>query len=436
MSRWENQFFNHPIHDTIKQLESWADVDPNDWSEGDIQELRRLRKVITLVDEALQYCDAETVAFQKLDELNNQLHSSNIWQQLKSFATNSNIEHVKNVNNNIDVVLNQLHTISTSEPMSSEQRKVFELEKTIDSSIESLVKKKKQLTEDIDVLKNNLSSLSGEKDELEETIEQRRQEVDSQISQWQQQFSEAQEKRSSGYSEWREKIDTELKKKSADIVKEFTEKIDVLKENSEATLKDTVSNAKDKHQEIVNLFQLASGDSISGGYAQSANKERFQSNMWRGIAILFIGLTAWWLISAYSSTIERNDRLHHQSVLTTEKSTAKNIHGNDVNFDWSAFLFSVSLTGVLLYGAAFSSLQSNRHRENEKQMRWFALQIKALDPYISSLNEEDQKELKKALSEKFFTSLRDDDKQENIISEHAVNTLGKAMADVIKASKS
>jgi hypothetical protein len=51
---------------------------------------------------------------------------------------------------------------------------------------------------------------------------------------------------------------------------------------------------------------------------------------------------------------------------------------------------SFSLTAVLLYGAAYSAQQSTKHRNNEKRARWFALEIKAIDPFISSLPESDQ----------------------------------------------
>ena len=51
---------------------------------------------------------------------------------------------------------------------------------------------------------------------------------------------------------------------------------------------------------------------------------------------------------------------------------------------------SFSLTAVLLYGAAYSAQQSTKHRNNEKRARWFALEIKAIDPFISSLPESDR----------------------------------------------
>jgi hypothetical protein len=107
----------------------------------------------------------------------------------------------------------------------------------------------------------------------------------------------------------------------------------------------------------------------------------------------------------------------------------------DKPFNWQQFLLSVSLTGVLLFGAAYSGQQSNRHRDNEKKFRWFALQMKALDPYISSLDPEEQKELKKTLSEKFFNGVHEQESKGNLVDEHAVGYIAKAIVDGIKAAK-
>ena len=57
---------------------------------------------------------------------------------------------------------------------------------------------------------------------------------------------------------------------------------------------------------------------------------------------------------------------------------------------------------MLLAAAGYFSLQSKLHRDSEQQMRWFALEVKAIDPFLSSLDDLDQKELKKKLSEKLF----------------------------------
>jgi hypothetical protein len=441
MSRWEEQFDKHAIHQTLEQINEWIKVELDDLNEGDIGEIRRCQKVLAMLTKSVGDLDVEVAPFQQLDTLNQQLRHQNIWNQLNSFASNKNVQHVINANDQLNPVIQTLIGLVPYSKTYDHEDTIRSLQESVDQTINGLVKKKKQLNDEFEALSQDVTELSNENTQLETTIEQRRLEVDQQISLWQQQFSEAQEKRNSGYAEWKDKVETELRGKTAEIIKDTTDEIEDMGSSSLDFLNKTKAAAEQKHMEIIELFQLASGDSISGGYANSADKERFQTNLWRSLAVGFICVTAIWIFSAYHSAIERNVPQKQQVSIPIEGEKAQQIKEiqtratvNSV-FDWSAFLLSVSLTGVLLYGAAFSGLQSNRHRENEKQMRWFALQIKALDPYINSLKEEDQKELKKTLSEKFFTGPSDSNAKDNVLSEHAVNTLAKAMAEVLKASK-
>jgi hypothetical protein len=444
MSRWQEQFDSHAIHQTLEQINEWLNVELDDLNEGDIGEIRRCQKVLAMLTKSVGDLDVEVAPAQQLDTLNQQLRHQNIWNQLNSFASNKNVQHVINVNDQLNPVIQALIGLVPYSKTYAHEDTLRSLQESVDKTINGLAKKKKNINDDFEALSQNVTELSNVNAQLETTIEQRRLEVDQQISQWQQQFSDAQEKRSSGFAEWKDKIESELRNKTSEIVKDTTVEIDELNETSKESLNKTIAAAEQKHNEIVELFQLASGDSISGGYAQTANNERFQSNFWRGMAVAFICVTAYWIMTVYFSALERNYSSPPLTVLENKNSDSgqakeldsvhiKNV--KNVEFDWNIFLLSVSLTGVLLYGAAFSALQSNRHRENEKQMRWFALQIKALDPYINSLNEEDQKELKKTLSEKFFTAPSDSNTKDNVLSEHAVSTLAKAMAEVLKASK-
>ena len=75
---------------------------------------------------------------------------------------------------------------------------------------------------------------------------------------------------------------------------------------------------------------------------------------------------------------------------------------SEARVNWSEVITATSLTLVLLAGAGYASRQSKLHRDAEQQLRWFALEVKAIDPFISSLDETDRNELKKSLTEKLF----------------------------------
>ena len=99
---------------------------------------------------------------------------------------------------------------------------------------------------------------------------------------------------------------------------------------------------------------------------------------------------------------------------------------------WAQILTAFSLTGVLLFGAAYGAQQSARHRANERQACWFALELKAIDPFIHSLAEEDQRALKKALSDRLFGHARDLGSPESALDDHHVlKLLTKSVVDLL-----
>jgi len=66
-------------------------------------------------------------------------------------------------------------------------------------------------------------------------------------------------------------------------------------------------------------------------------------------------------------------------------------------------------------------------------MRWFALEVKAIDPFLSSLPIDQQNALKSLLSQKLFGQNRSSsDKGANIVETPAVQSI----VDLLKAYKS
>ncbi|KHT61021.1 hypothetical protein RJ44_02010 [Alteromonas macleodii] len=449
MSRWKEQFHNHAIHQTLDKLQEWLSVELNDLNSGDVAELRRCRGVVDLISSTIFELDPELIPFQQLDDLNNQLRNQNVWNQVHAFSSNKQIQHVVTANNHLSNVIRHLTWMLPYTNVNGRNEDLSSLRSAVDQSLNALSNKKDELRNELSELSNKVQELSRQKERLETTIEQRRQEVDQQVSQWQQQFSDAQEKRTGSYNDWRMKVEAEVKQETQALVEATQSEVDSLDKNTKAEISQILKNSKDKHQEIKELFLLASGDSISGGYSKFADKERLQSNIWRGIAVFFICLTAWWILSAYEgikpttsnetvTTLEPIDLGNDSRASETETAGDRPqvVKTNPILFDWQRFLLSFSLTGVLLFGAGYAGQQSNRHRESESRMRWFALQIKALDPYINSLDSEDQKELKKALSEKFFNGAHDTEAARGMVDEHAVSVVAKAITDAIKAAKS
>ena len=143
----------------------------------------------------------------------------------------------------------------------------------------------------------------------------------------------------------------------------------------------------------------------------------------------------------YSSNIKHNNTTPKQNKSNTKDEVAKtaqlpdllslNINRNE-KFSWFKLFITFSLSGVLLWGSAYAAQQSTKHRKNEKRTRWFALEVKAIDPFISSLDPAQKNELKKQLSERIFGQfINSEDDNSKVIDEHVFKLVADSIGSII-----
>ncbi|BBG65893.1 hypothetical protein NNO_1190 [Hydrogenimonas sp.] len=414
MNRWQQKFEEHPIHETLRQLEESVSKEFEDIGEQEAIERRRFLKIIAMYQEVLKGLDSELVPMNQLDNLNDGLRQANIWNQVTDYVSNRNPAHLIRANDhltNLLTPLSLLFAISKKMRFSKPFRKAEEL---VDEFSKTIVSQK-------DTLQNELKSLSGEVadceqklQKLERQIEARKNETDTLISQWQSQFSEAQERRNTDYAAWREKVDKQAASQTQEVIDKSEETLKSHQSAFEEEISAIIKDADAKHKAILELYELTAGDSVGAGYIKSADKEMKQANTWRWIAIGFIVTTVLWLAFVYFCNAGSFDFCHFGAE----------------GF-WIKIVTAFSLTGVMLYGAAYASQQSTKHRNNEKRARWFALEIKAFDPFISSLKEDQRQELKRQLSERLFGHHEDGD-DEKVIDEHVYKTVIDGIVRVIE----
>lgn len=411
MSRWQEIFDSHAIHDTLKQLKALASTEFEDVDETEVPERRRFIKAISAYEEVLSRLDAELVPMNQLESLNNALRHQNLWGQMTNYASNGNASHLIAANDQLSNQLTQLSLLLAIAGLPTAETPIKNLQETVDYIGNALAEKKAALVEQFDGLSESATKLQQELKQLEGTIEKRRTETDSQLSQWQQQFSEAQERRNNDFAAWRDGLEEQVENSFKELLDKTRETLKQSQDAFDQNIDEILSDGREKHQSILDLYELTAGNSVGAGYLKSASEERKQANLWRWISVGFIVATVAWLFYAYS-----------YSAMTV-------VEGGIV---WSKVLTVFSLTGVLLFGAAFSSQQSNRHRTNEKRASWFALQVKAIDPFINSLETKERNELKRLLSERLFAN-RDElgDGGGSVISEHALNVIVKSITDIL-----
>lgn len=235
-----------------------------------------------------------------------------------------------------------------------------------------------EIQDGLDAHKKALETLKAQSDEA--------------FSEWQNEFGEAQNSRAEEFSSAQiqrgEKFDEtmrEIRSKSEAETKDISTKhnerlksaFDTYTQDVEARLDDM----KAKHAAILEIHGLVGTDGVAGGYQKTATDEHKAANTWRIVAMVSLGLAAAWLLLKF--------------FLGFGETSAGGVN-------WAELVTAGSLTLVLLAAAGYASRQSKTHRDLEQQMRWFSLEVKAIDPFLSSLEDADQKELKKQLSERLF----------------------------------
>ena len=410
MSKWREQFQNHPLHTTLKELEAAVAETPRGADEVHLSELRRLRKALCLLRERLEGADPDLVIPNQLDQLNELLGGSRVLNLIRQYRDNPDPGLLVSVN---DQIIPQLPTLDTSLPGPSPcptPESVRALEADVDAVAKGILERKEQIEQ---ILKDIEEAIARQKSELEElaaTIKAQKTQQESLLSSWQEQFSRAQDERSKIYDEWRREIESRTQERLESLSQEARKKMNETQEDFAERLQELLDDAKRKHGEIVDLYQLTAGDSVAGAYLQDAEYERRQANRWRWFSVGFIVATAVWLGFVWD---------HY-------------INGSPAGVGWAQILTALSLTGVLLFGAAYGAQQSARHRASERQTRWFALEMKAIDPFLYSLAEEDQKELKKLLSDRLFGHAPGLGTQEpNLGDHHAFKLLIKSVVDLL-----
>jgi hypothetical protein len=207
-----------------------------------------------------------------------------------------------------------------------------------------------------------------------------------------------------------------------------------------------LKDGREKHQSILDLYEITASDSVGAGYLKNANEEKKQANFWRGFSVLFIISTVCWMLYAYSSAPTNTYAVQAPSSELQDASDTKNNNLITVNaaenvsassnnsyysIPWYRFFMTFSVSGILLWGSAYSAQQSTKHRNNEKRNRWLSLEIKAMDPFIHSLPKEHQIEIKRQLTEKIFGRDSNDNVEPKVIDEHILKIVSDAIGNVI-----
>lgn len=422
MSHWIDKIENHQVFNELNEFNTALDLakDPCLKDKALIDNWERAIAVATHSRRVLDQADPLLISTGTLNNISSVLQQAKV--EINHFIANLNPGHWNNAQTQLDSCLTHLATVPTQnhngiegmrESASNYRRSVAQLFEAIKRDGEGVSKLQAELQSRIN---DSTNEIIGQKQRL-----------DTAISTFQQQFSEAQQARQYEFSA-AEQARTSTAQESESIRHSAFEEA---KKQREELEKQTAETAQNNHASLITdlktntdgivsaleqqkthaqkLVGIISNTGMAHGFQTNANSERDEANTWKNVAAL--SLIAWIFVGGVFF------------ALTYDK---------DLTFAAVARQFLLSTPFVLLAG--FAALQVSRHQKNERKMRQAELEIASIDPFLATLSDKDRNEVKREFASRYFGQKETEHKQDpspsNLIE--LAGTLAKLAQELTK----
>lgn len=400
MSNWEEAFNSHAIHENLRTLKENLDALPQ--QQGNLPFLNsrnRINQILDYLNLRLRNTNPALVQKQHLDTISK--HLQGITSEINAYKSDNNLDRIiiNSINSAEATLPPSVHIpiVSTEETTESFSKIVSETYENAKQFISEILTSKEGFEKEIHELKKLIENQGKTIQDQANTIDKQKERLDSNISEFQKQFSTAESKRSERFSSTIE----DLKKNHETLIQKTQEeiekgKVDTSKkfEALEKELKDSSSNTikylDTKMEEAKKLVGIIGNIGVTGNFNTIANQERTVANWLRGIAIFLMVATA----SLYGWSFW--DHLKNE-------------------ISWTTTLFRILGVIIFLAPAFYCAQESRKHRKNEILNRKFELELASIDPFLEKLPEDKRNELKAELTQKMFGQ-RDSEQPQDTIS--------------------
>ncbi|MFK7873648.1 MAG: hypothetical protein AB8C84_10885, partial [Oligoflexales bacterium] len=383
---------NNDMHtnlDSLKQL--IASLVANDEASNVemTEDITRIQQVVEFTSVRLDSLDPNLVPIAAINNMSKLI--ANINNELNSYQKNKNPSHIQQGNNHVDSLLAQLSNIlqiTTPDDVNNIRESITSFRRSAAQNLRLLQSETEDQQNRVEELKKNIDSFSDE-------VKQQKNKLDAAITQFQQQFSEAENSRREAFSalekDQREKSEASLKsyttqfedlfRKNTNTEAEFSRKLTEATQQGEQKLKEStkklIEEIEEEKSKAEKLVHIIGNTGMVGGYQRTANQKRNAAQLWKGVT--FISLSGLVGFAIYAMT------------LTTEDS-----------FNWGVFSARVFVSITFGVLAAYAARQGDRNDRLEAKHRRTELELASINPYLSDLPEDKQRQIKEELSRRIF----------------------------------
>jgi len=391
MSEWSDRLKASPVWRALEELGPALDSAEkrDDLDALALEAIVRIRSALSFIGRRLATADATLVQIGPIDAAGNHIQSATA--EVQQFTANGPYGHLANANGQIDSALGYLAQVNIPLVPSDLQA----LREAADRYRDALEANTKRSAVSVARLVADSDALAARLTELTNEMSAERQRLSLLTSDFQAQFSSAQDARSSEYSaaqaarqdkfaEWSASANESLSRQEVVLTRdrerlatEHGAALQQLRTDYEEQARHVLATMKKQQSDVEKLVGVIGNLGVTSGYLNTAKEARGTVRVWQGIAVAAMtGLIA----VAYLTFLPV-------------------VQGN---FTWESFAGRVFFTLTIGVLAAYAASQADKYHTIERRSRAAALELEALGPFLAPLPVEKQQEFRLTIGDRTF----------------------------------
>jgi hypothetical protein len=385
VSVWEDRIRDHAVQKSFgTALESLQRLSAEQVALG-ADQIERLVWVINHVRERLNAAPALAVPAQTLEQLN--LQVNNLHSEVINYVGSSNAAYLGNANTAADALLEQARVLPPMSPTAKEAEGYLnEVRGLLAAVIGDVDADRSRVREDTeaaleqvrvakDKLTEQLSDVSTQVTLLQNEASSHSSQLQQMLTKQEADFTTAEARRAAEFDGAEQERADAVAASEQKAAADHTAAVTALTDQAASTLS-RLEELQDQAEQLVGAIGVTG---VAAGYDQTATREKRAADVWR-LATVTVALAAAGILAFAALFTDHGDAGAWQELA-------------------SRVFVSLSLAGV----AAYCGRQSAEHRKAEREARNRHLQLRALNPYLANMPEEESVRLKAELAAGYFT---------------------------------
>ena len=415
MSVWDTRVTEHRVWNEMRNLGPIIDQASavEFGNENANSALERIRTALTYIGKRLAAADPFLVVPATLEDIANGLGQAR--GDLQNAVNTKNFAYIGNANSNLDRALfaaAQAPNAMAPEELGGLVASVNQYRAQLDLQIKEADEARKRFINQATVFNQSVEELRNKIEaerqrlsqvttdyqsqfstaqearakEFIEALRTAQQDVSKIISDYQGQFSSAQDTRSKEFreslSEYEKRLsaqDAEFTKARIEFIKQNNDSVEVLRREYEGNATKVLTEIDEKRKYVEDLVGVIGNLGVTSGYLTTANESKRIMWGWQGTTVLSLVALAW---MAFKTLGMLEDAAGH--------------------FSWPGFAGRVVFLASLGVLAAYSGVQADKLFTEEKRNRKMALELEAIGPYLAPLPVEEQNKFRLEIGRRSF----------------------------------